>query len=270
MFAGRPFRRGHDTPEFAAHLQALGAVSLPPLDRPGEHELTISTLAGELDAGISVLRWHGARAPTVIYHHGGSEIPSTRTAARIFAPEELTTPVNAIVIRLPFHRSGLEFRGVLADLHAFLSMLAVGVGLTERVLTAAALRESAGTLVAGFSQGGFITNRHHLHCNSADAYLPMMAGTDQGELFLSLFPAVTGAAAERVCARLNFSTAWRTIEHANVFPVLARRDGINPLSLMGPGYGEVDVELWDTSHLAGFDDPARLREAIVRRLPGRS
>ena len=268
MFAGRPFRLGHDTPAFEAHLEALGPVALPPLDRPGRHELTISTLAGELDAGLCVLRWHGADVPTVIYHHGGSEIPYTRTAARIFAEQEITTPINAIVIRLPFHRSGLEFRGVLAKLGSFISMLAVGVGLTERVLSSTPLRGSPGTLVAGFSQGGFITNRHHVHYNSADAYVPMMAGTNQGDLFAAMFPALSRATVERIRARLNFTEAWRARDHAKVFPVLARRDGINPLAVMGPGYPDVDVELWDTSHLAGFNEPARLREVILRRLPG--
>ena len=41
--------------------------------------------------------------------------------------------------------------------------------------------------VSGTSHGGFITNLHHIHYNSATKYRPLLAGTAMDDAFLNSF-----------------------------------------------------------------------------------
>jgi hypothetical protein len=151
-----------------------------------------------------------------------------------------------------------------ATLSRYLATLAVAVAATEHVLSVVDGR----TVVAGYSLGGFVTNRHHVHLDTAETYVPMMAGTAHGEIFLTTVPAASTALdrAYHLRQRLNFTDVWREREHDHVHPVLGRYDRLNRLAVQRASYPGVDPTTWPVGHLRGIGAHGRIRRCLDRHL----
>ncbi|MEF8973580.1 MAG: hypothetical protein V5A15_01715 [Haloarcula sp.] len=258
----RYFRDGVDSSPFPAHLAAVDA-EWPFLGGVGMHELALETLAGHLRASISVRAWYGPDAPTLVWHHGGGEYPSDTIFSGVF-PDPETVGANLVLVRAPGHDSRGGVLRVGATLSRYLATLAVAVAATEHVLSAVNGR----TVVAGYSLGGFVTNRHHAHLDTADAYVPLMAGTAHGEIFLTSVPAAP-AALDRpghLRQRLNFTDAWRERDHDHVHPVLGRHDRLNRLTTQRASYPGVTPTVWPVGHVQGIGAHDRIRRCLERRL----
>lgn len=264
---GEAFSEGAVSPTFHEHLAEL-QFEMPPLTDGGSHNFTIESAAGPMEALYDVLLWADARAPTVIWLHKGGEAPFDRTARGVFVTER-PIEANVITVRMPFHRSRKDFRSGLAYLSRFIAMMAAGVEITERLVTSPALAQSAGVMVAGYSLGGFVANRHHLHTNSATVYAPFMAGTAQGEPWLSTLP-VAAIARQRPDAlrqSLNFQNEWAAAgPHDNVHPVLGKHDLVCRWDVQRPSYGDRKVAAWEVGHVTGWRAHARMRQKTLRHL----
>lgn len=264
---GEAFSEGAVSPTFHEHLQEL-KFEMPPLTDGGTHAFSIESAAGPMEALYDVLLWADARAPTVIWLHKGGEVPFDRTARAVFITQR-PIEANVITVRMPFHKTRKDFRSGLAYLSRFIAMMAAGVEITERLVTSPGLSQSSKVLVAGYSLGGFVANRHHLHSNSAGAYVPLMAGTAQGEPWLSTLP-VAAIARQRPDAlrqALNFQNEWAAAApHDNVFPVLGRHDQVCRWDVQRPSYGDRKVAAWDIGHVTGWRAHARIRQKVVRHL----
>jgi hypothetical protein len=258
----RYFRDGVDSPPFTAHLRAV-EVGWPRVEGVGTHELAVETLAGPLRAAVSVRAWHGTDAPTLVWHHGGGEYPYDNIFSGVFT-DPPATGVNLVLVRAPGHDSRMGVQRVGAALQSYLATLAVAVAVTEHVLTSVNGR----TVVAGYSLGGFVTNRHHVHHDSADAYVPLMAGTAHGEIFLTSVPAAPVATNRpgHLRRRLNFTTTWRDRNHDHVHPVLGRHDQLNRLAVQRASYPGVDPTVWPVGHLRGIRAHDRIRQCLNRHL----
>jgi hypothetical protein len=266
--SGQYFRDGFESAPFAEHLAAV-ELALPTLEssRP-ERELVARTLVGELDCAACVVQRHeDETAPLLVWNHGGGEIPYLRTIERALAAGE-KLPAHVVAVRAPHHRSRADLYVGVATLERYVALLAVAVALTERVLRAPELARASRRVVAGFSLGGFVANRHHFAFDSADAYVPFMAGCAQAEIFLTSYPAARSARAhpETLRAALDFGIEWRERQHPNVFPVLGRFDALNREEVQRPSYGEIDCEIWETGHITGAGASAAIRRALARRL----
>jgi hypothetical protein len=264
---GEAFSEGAVSPTFHEHLDEL-KFELPPLTDGGTHPFAIESAAGPMEALYDVLTWADARAPTVIWLHKGGEVPFDHTARAVFVSDR-PLEANVITVRLPFHKTRKDFRSGLAYLSRFIAMMAAGVEITERLVTSPALAQSARVMVAGYSLGGFVANRHHLHTNSAGAYVPLMAGTAQGEPWLSTLPVATIARQRPDILRqaLNFQNEWAAARtHDNVFPVLGRHDQVCRWDVQRPSYGERKVAAWDVGHVTGWRAHARIRLKVMRHL----
>lgn len=258
----RYFRDGFESPPFTAHLSSIRA-DWPPLGNVGTHELTVETLAGSLDAAVSICAWHGPDAPTLVWHHGGGEYPPDTILSGVY-PDPTMADANLILVRAPGHDSRFGVQRVGATMRTYLATLAVAVAATDHVVEAARGR----TVVAGYSLGGFVTNRHHVHRDTADVYLPLMAGTAHGEIFCTTVPAAAGTttAVNTIRERLNFTEAWRSRPHAHVHPVLGRYDRLNLLATQRASYPGVDPTVWPVGHLRGIGAHDRIRRHIGRHL----
>jgi len=266
--SGQYFRDGFQSALFAEQLAAV-ELELPALEgsRP-ERELVARTLVGELDCAVCVVQRHqDETAPLLVWNHGGGEIPYLRTLARALAAGE-KLPAHVVAVRAPHHRSRSDLFAGVATLERYVALLAVAVAVTERVLRAREFARVRRRVVAGFSLGGFVANRHHLAFDSADAHVPFMAGTAHAEIFLTSYPAARSARAhpETLRAALDFGAEWRLRAHPNVFPVLGRFDALNRQEVQLPSYGELACELWETGHITGAGASPAIREALARRL----
>lgn len=261
---GKPFfAESVESADFDTHMAAT-KVAAPAIVR-GYQDVLAHTLAGPLTAGIKVLHWADDHAPVILHHQGGGEEPFDHIISQAF-PQDRPSPVNVVAIRTPCQGSRRELETSFTRLEVYLAMMASVVQLTEALLQSRSLSRSRRTVVSGYSLGGFVANRHHLLFNSADVYVPFMAGARHAEIFLSTVPAARSARRqpEILRSRLDFAAAWAERAHTNVFPVMGRHDRLNRLDVQGPSYGDRPLEVWDGGHLYGASHPERVREVLLR------
>lgn len=261
------FRDGVESVPLEEHLKAI-RLSLPGRLDEGLHEIGIGTLEGEMDPAVLVLHWAGADAPTVIYNHGASQIPFDGIFRGIFDEAFLETNpfINLIAVRAPFHReSREELNEGASTLSRYLAILAVTVRLDEMLIQHFRSLGSPQVVLAGISMGGYTINLHGLHYNSADAYVPILAGTAFDDVFLNRSPAHPSALEKgyAITGHLNFTDQWLEEERSNVYPVLGRFDQISLPSVQGPSYGKVPVDLWKSGHITTALSFRALRKAIL-------
>ncbi|MFN3238693.1 MAG: hypothetical protein ACE37D_16750, partial [Pseudomonadales bacterium] len=183
---GKPFFSDSlETCDFEEHL---GAVHFdgPCLSTPGLYEYKVGSLGEDTTLQVRLLHKIEPDAPLLIYTMGGGEAPFDYTASRAF-PE--FCGVNVVAVEAPYQRSKQQLEAAFAKLNNYMAMLAMTVAMNEAILKAPIFSNCPQTMIAGTSLGGFIANRHHLTYNSADLYLPMVAGTRHGDIFLTTMKA---------------------------------------------------------------------------------
>lgn len=271
LIANKPyFRNGVQTRGFREHLDSVEIDYMEDL-KEGMHELRARTLEGTMHPAYRVHRWVSPTAPTFIYNHGASQTPYDGVFNAIFDLKKMARPprANLIIIRTPFHRKGrFELNEGASTLSRFLAIMAVSVKLTEKLVQSAKRKGSRNVVVGGISLGGFVANRHHLAYNSAGHYIPVIAGTAFGEVYLGPSKAAPAALRHPEILRrhLNFTAEWRKANNNNVFPILGRFDNICRLEQQGPSYGSMPVEIWDRGHITTALSFRALRHVFLRRL----
>lgn len=270
-FLPKYFRDGYQSPPFSAHLAEV-ELSRPPREMQEEHEeVKARTLVGELEGGLRRVQWKGAAYPTVIYHHGANEIPCDYGFSRIFPLQRQDIAANFYLVRAPFHRSVKEFMSGIRTLSNFVAMLAVSVRIIQEVVQDNLQQGVPVIAVAGTSLGGFITNLHHIHFDSAQVYTPLLAGLVANDAFLrSAYSRATAPVAlnhpqdiERV---LDFSPGFAAAEHTRVFPLLALYDQIIRFGPHRESYGDCPVEVIKRGHTTGALSYALLRRHVLQCL----
>jgi hypothetical protein len=262
---GKPFfSRSVESPPFEAHL---AAVEVPRLEIHGTGlvEFTANTLAGKVNQRINVLHYNGNDAPLLVYNMGGGEAPFDHTIRKVYPPDA-ATELNVVAVEAPWQRTKQQLAAAFAHLNTYLAMIAVAVATTEHVIRAQAFCSARTKLVAGTSLGGFVSNRHHLAFDSADAYLPFVAGTRHGDIFLTTVNAspIARSQPDYLRERLNFDQAWLDKAHPTVFPHLARYDQLNRLEVQSPSYGDMPVDVWEGGHISHISQPDRIRHKIAQ------
>ena len=262
---GKPFfSRSVETATFGEHLDAI-SLAVPILPDVGKFTpISIMGLAGPMEAGLKLISRGGPEAPVVIYHQGGGEIPFDRTVSAAFPPA-MAADLTVIAIKTPFQTDQKELQERFQDFNNYVAMIASVVALSEALIQMPELSRASCKIVAGYSLGGFVSGRHHLHYNSADAYVPFVSGTAHAEIFLTTVKAAALARKrpEVLRTRLNYTEAWARHDNSNVYPVLGLYDQLNRLSVQGPSYGDMPYELWNGGHLHGAKHPHLIREKIL-------
>jgi hypothetical protein len=216
-----------ETSTFNEHLAAIN-LKFPTIKGEGIYEVFTETFAGKVDPAFQVVQWQGKGLPFIIFHHGNNERPfdysltSKNTFKNIFYQKRiLRTPAWYLYGR----RSIKTPRNIWVEsgtLTHFVSMLAVSVKLVEKLVRYAREQGHLPIVVTGISLGGWVANLHRTHFNTADAYIPMLAGASLAEVFLSsAYRKLTGNLAlenpQNLRETLNFERKFARVSDNNVF-----------------------------------------------------
>lgn len=263
----QPFPNGVQTASFIEHIDAV-RFKIPEWKGKGLYEVVAHTAEGIMNPAFLVYHWYADNAPTIIFNHGAFEHPFDNTFRQIFKKGSLETlKINLIMLRTPYHEQKGELNNGIMTLSKFMATMAVSTKLTEELLKAVKEKGVKIVEVAGISLGGVIGNRHRTIYNSADYYIPIIAGTAHEKLFIK--KSVTQHEIERnnvISKNLNFTADWNRVHTNNVFPIMARYDDYCKLSEQGPSYGHCQIEIWDLGHLTASLSHKALNFVLLRHL----
>lgn len=262
---------------FEEHFHHID-LRVPELIQESEFEIKANTFAGQVDPAVKVVQWMGYDFPTIIYHHGSNERPfdfsddAKNTFYRVFMRWPRRIPANLILVRAPFHNGKFShYLEKMTELNNFMAMLTVSVRITEWIVRQFRRRSQSDIIVAGISLGGWVTNLHRAYFNSAQAYVPIMAGAKLADLFItSNYRKLCGKNVikepEKLRRKLNFFTEFRKVTSTNLYPLLARNDQYVEYYVQKPAYNGFPLRTIDRGHITGTLSPGLCREHILEVL----
>ncbi len=248
-------------------------VDIPEITGEGTFELEAATAGEPVGIAFRVEKWMGADYPTLIYHHGNNERPfdyrkgAKNTFLNIFVKEREAFNLNLVVVRAPFHDISLKkYQEKIAELKHFMTMITTSVKLNEELVRALPADQKVYT--CGISLGGWVVNLHRSLYNSSSAYIPMLAGSFLGELFLqSAYRRMTGAEAlahaDRIRELLNFDAAFSAVETKNVFPLLGKYDRFIEYHVQRESYNGFEVQTIEAGHVTAAISANELRAHVL-------
>jgi len=259
------------------HLEETSFI-LPELIQEGDSEVPATGLCGNLDPAVKVVQWRGYDFPSIVYHHDFNERPfeldeeARNTFFQLFVKWPRRIPANLILVRAPFHNGRLrDYLDKIADLNQFIGMLAVQAKITQGIVKQFRSRSSESVIVTGIGLGGWVTNLHRAYFNSAQAYVPMLAGAKLEEMLLNshfrhLCSKVALANRELINQKISFFNKYRTITTSNLYPVLARYDQFVEIAVQKAAYNGFPLRTFNNGHLSAILQPALYREHILEVL----
>lgn len=266
------FRNKVESASFEEHLKEVYVI-VPELKEENEYNITASTLVGELDAAVRMAQWKGEDYPTVIYHHGAMEIPYDYGFKNIFPLDKMELPVNLFLIRAPFHTQRKSFMKGMVATENWLAMMAVSIRVIDQVIGQVRSKSDKKILLGGTSLGGYISNLHHIHFNTADVYTPLLAGLAMHDTFLNSvyrkavdeFPK---SQPELMTQLFDFQPAFEQSghEHNNVFPLLGKHDAIIRFEVQRDSYAGLEVETIEKGHTTGALSYEALRNHMLEKV----
>lgn len=148
-------------------------------------------------------------------------------------------------------------------------MLSASVSVAEYLIRYFKQRVNGTVALAGISLGGWVTNLHRAYFNTADVYIPIMAGADVGDVFIR---SVYGRLADRrvreqpdsVNKTLNFAEEFKQVRDDNVYPLLARYDQYIRYDVQKSCFGNRDIAVIENGHITGALNSDALREHIMK------
>lgn len=282
LFAGgnRFFSESMESQSLEALLEDI-SIPLRSL-KNGVTEFRVETPAGETGPALYVHRFIDCRHPTIIYHHGSGEKPfdfgrfSKNTFRDLFMRSDELPDINLISLRAPFHdRGSRHYARKMTRLSNFTAMLCVSTVIIQALAELLHEEGCGNVTVCGISLGGWVTNLHKAFMDSADTYIPIMAGASLDDLFLgSSYSRLTGRKAleypEKLKTALDYSDKLSRRDLSNVFPLLALHDQYIRYDVQRPCYGERYVKELDKGHVTALLATEELREHILQAVEVRS
>lgn len=279
MFANsKMFRESIESPSYAELLKTT-TIKCPDIKGEGFYEVQANTLIGKLDPAFYIARWKGRSFPTLIYHHGNNERPfhsygfGKNTFKRIFLSVKEDIPANLIVVRAPHHCCFRTYLRQIGKLSTLTSLMIVSVKVVEALVDFAS-GKGGRIVISGISLGGWVTNLHRTFFNSADFYIPLLAGTVPSDVFTnSIYRKLTADLAHGnrsvIEETLDFKEQFAKRSEDNIFPLLARHDQAMRLKEQKESYGKHPVAVIEKGHFTGSLASAELRKHILPHLLGR-
>lgn len=271
------FANSIQSPSFEENVAVIELDS-PTISGEGIFEIKAKTLVGELDSAIRVVKWMSNDYPTIIYHHGNNERPfdfkksAKNTFYKILAKPKDSIEANLVVVRAPFHNCNLSYyQEKMTELMNFVAMISTSVKLNEVLIQNIQGDSKAAVITTGISLGGWITNLHRGIYNSSTAYIPLMAGTFLGELFLkSKYRKMSSGLAlnnpEQIKSVLNFDELFKTKNSQNIFPLLCKYDQFIEYNVQRGSYKDYPLKTIEYGHVTGALSTEILKEHILEVL----
>lgn len=286
----RYFQESIDSPDFREHIRGV-SLEVPPITGQGLYEVTGETLAGIQETNVVVRLWKGLEVPTIFYQHGNVERPfdlfplRENLIPRIFYPDALHLPdYNLILVRSYIDGKVEGHYANMRHLNHFMAKLAFYCVLEEKIMQSLQpsrrkKKVKAAFILAGTGFGGTVVNLHRAYFNTADAYVPILAGADPGNVFTeSSYRRMTGKLARKhkrqVSSRLNFEHDFLRVMDHNVHPLLALYDRVALYQHQSRAYETKPINAILRGHYTGFTDAQAIRSHLltvieeVKRLSG--
>jgi hypothetical protein len=270
---GKFFSESIESAGYREFLEDI-TVSVNSLEE-GIHETEAKTPVGKIDPAYYVAQWKGKGYPTIIYHHGNNERPfdfsrfAKNSFKNIFMDSKEPIDANLIAIRAPFHNASLkDYQKKIKHLSNFVGMLSVSVKLVEEIIHRLKDQGIAPVLVSGISLGGWITNLHRTYYNTADVYVPLLAGAALDHLFTdSGYRKMGGRIArenpEKIKETLNFEEDFQKVKDDNVFPLLGSYDQFIQYERQKKSYTTENIKVLESGHVTSFLLAQELRKHIL-------
>lgn len=193
------------------------------LSQEGEYEMVLEYGGLKAVASYFVYKWIGEEYPTVIYHHGAAEGGADLSFNNILGKNENEIKANLIYIRAPFSGSNKEFMRNIRRLDKYVFLLSGSTLIVEKLVKELKGKGSDRVIVTGASLGGFVTNLHYTYFNTAEYYLPLLAGARLGDVFLdSQYKKVTAKDIDlfrrEIISILNFNKDFANRNAGNIYP----------------------------------------------------
>jgi len=271
LFVPKFMRDGVDSQSIEYYLSKLQIPDFSLKRQVTDNTVDVPVLLDDREyiGGYKIGRLAGPDHPLIIYHHGMGETPYDYGFDRIFrANEQTNSRCNLIAVRGLFHRSNAEVRKNTNTLTNWVMMLASSVLLIERIVNKASEITGGDILISGASLGGFMTNLHHIHYNTASIYAPLLAGAAMDAVLLDSIYS-TGMASlskeeeKTVRQMLNFERDFRKSDRNNVYPLLARQDEIVQYDRQVKAYEGMSIKTIEKGHTTGALAFTELREHIL-------
>ena len=156
----------------------------------------------------------------------------------------------------------------VGELSHYMAMLAGSVLVFEHVIRECQEKKNERVYLCGAGLGGWAVNLHRTFFNHAQGYIPLLAGAALGEAFVSgLYRDWTGALPREYPASvrqlLDFEEAWGKVETANVFPLLARYDGMTVWERQKLAYAQAPLTTLAKGHMTALMAPELLRRHVL-------
>jgi predicted esterase YcpF (UPF0227 family) len=276
----RFFSQSIESPGYKAFLEEI-TLSVSSLEE-GIHEAEAKTSNETLNPAYYVAQWKGTVYPTIIYHHGNNERPfdlsryAKNSFRTIFMDQKDPIDANLIAIRAPFHHSTLKaYQKKITHLSNFVAMLAASTKLIDALVDELRKKTDSRILVSGISLGGWVTNLHRSFCNTADVYVPMLAGAALDHLFTdSPYRKMGGKLArnnpQQIKNTLNFEEAFKKVKDDNVFPLLGRYDQYIQYHRQKEAYRQERIKILNTGHVTSFLAGKELKNHILSAIREKS
>ncbi len=252
-------------------LLKLITFSIPIIENAGHYTTMIGYNGTRNEAGFHVAQWKGFDYPTIIYHHGAAEGSYDLSFNKILANERNLIDANLICIQAMFNHNNLEFMQSIRSLANYCLLLASSTKLIEAIICQIRTKSCANIVVAGTSLGGFVTNLHCTYYQSADSYVPLLAGARLGDVFLdSAYSKVTAKSAlshkHKILGCLNFEIDFKEQNRSKVFPLLSKYDQIITYDVHRQDFKPDTVRTILYGHATGATKFKMLREHILSHL----
>ncbi|TVR70665.1 MAG: hypothetical protein EA408_10650 [Marinilabiliales bacterium] len=254
-------------------------LTVPAINSEGTYEIRATRrIAGELDPAFRVEKWLGIDHPSIIYHHGNNERPfDYRKRAKnsfmdIFVKARDRFDANLIAVRAPFHNGSLkQYQQKMLHLVNFMAMISASVKLNESIIEKLREISNAPVITCGISLGGWVTNLHRSYYNSSTVYVPLLAGTFLGELFLkSKYRKLASDSVfqqpDKIRQLLNFHEDFSKVRTRNVIPLLATYDRYIEYDVQKNSYEGHPVRTIENGHVTGALNTVALRDHILEAL----
>ncbi len=272
LFAAKYFRDDMQAHSITAHLGEV-KFGLSEITGAGDYKIRAETLVGPLEGLFRIALWKGADYPTIIYHHGAAETPFDFGFNRIFPLKKMDFEANLILIRAPYHETAKDYTRGRATADGFLAMMATSIVLIDKIIDN--LKDNSGSqvIISGSSLGGYICNIHHIYFNSADSYVPLLAGVN---MYDAIFESIYSRSVAEINAEqkeqfkdiLDFTEEFEACDNSNVFPLLASDDQIVRYDVQKKSYGNCPVVSFAKGHATGALSAGVLREHILSTIWG--
>ena len=280
LISGRKkfFAESTDSQSFGELIRST-ELTVPEINSEGTFEIGLITgSVGVPDPAFRVEKWLGDDYPSIIYHHGNNERPfdyhkrAKNSFMNIFVKSSEKFDANLIAVRAPFHNGSLkEYQEKMLHLGNFISMISASVKLNESIISSLRMKSNAPIITCGISLGGWVTNLHRSCYNSSTAYVPLLAGTYLGELFLnSKYRKLASENAlqcpDKLRQLLNFNDDFSRVTSSNVYPLLAIYDRFIEYDVQKNSYEGHPVETIEAGHVTGSLNTLALRDHILKVL----